>query len=123
MHHKYRAWDKVNKYMWYGDFVIDATDGSIWVAPNKPGDTDNREIERRENMELMQFTGREDINKKPLYEGDVVICHPENKYGRREINIDFYNGFDNGDGGSFELIGNIKENPELLHNEPAISTT
>lgn len=68
-----------------------------------------------EDIIPLQFTGRQDKNKKEIYNGDIVICHPENKYGRREIKIDLYKGFDNGDGGDFEIIGNIFENPELLN--------
>jgi uncharacterized phage protein (TIGR01671 family) len=64
---------------------------------------------------LMQWTGLIDKKGKDIYEGDIVICHPENKYGRRLIELDLYNGFNNGDGGNFEVIGNIHETPELLN--------
>ena len=42
---------------------IDLTDGN--------GDTAEYDFKE---VELMQFTGRHDINEKPVYEGDLVKC-------------------------------------------------
>ena len=65
-----------------------------------------------ERLEL--FIGIQDKNNVDIYENDVVIEHPENKYGIRIVKFDFINGFNDGGSTDWEVIGNLRENPELL---------
>jgi len=70
------------------------------------------------NWKLMQFTGLKDKNGKEIYEGDIVSA-----FGRTSA-VKFHDGyFDCGidyiesqslNVDSYEIIGNIYENPELL---------
>jgi hypothetical protein len=64
----------------------------------------------------MQFTGLRDVKGLDAYEGDIYNCGYKysdgtHKYGDRNIIKDIRD-FDPED--SFEIIGNIHQNPELL---------
>jgi len=112
---KFRAWDE-NKKKWlqkYKDIWLCVDDGRTCTLENS-GNWDSGDYLKGVSVILMQYTGLKDKNGKEIYEGDIVIVHPENKYGRRVIEIDLYEGFNHGDGGNFEIIGNIYENPELI---------
>jgi uncharacterized phage protein (TIGR01671 family) len=79
-------------------------------------------------IELMQYTGLKDKNGKEIYEGDVVkgywwekgeshrhigrVAYVMNAFKVRGVKQ--YLGFDDGLNPSYEIIGNIYENPELL---------
>jgi len=118
---KFRAWDKVEKYL---------------SKPFQLEDIDNGEIEEGtillSECELMQYTGLKDKNGKEIYEGDIYKdyyagkCKPkEEKFGKitiwegeptikvfRDIrNSSYFKGVDLR---YYEVIGNIYENPELL---------
>jgi uncharacterized phage protein (TIGR01671 family) len=115
---KFRAWDKDNKQMTV-DFAVFA-DGR-GAGAYDPVSSDGDEI--YENYELMQFTGLHDKNGKEIYEGDIVEYVGQIKEYHHEVK--FKNGcfiagtsLNNGtiEELNLEVIGNIWENPELIHN-------
>jgi uncharacterized phage protein (TIGR01671 family) len=110
---KFRAWDKTNKKMVYGnigfiqyenDFTVGAFDSFGYPIQNK-------------NVELMQYTGLKDKNGKEIYEGDIVRWFfMEERVSPIEYHKWFFQpkGWGNIDLSETEVIGNIYENPELL---------
>lgn len=112
---KFRAWDSKSQRMYY------------------QGEPDLEDIQSffhhyNDNDKLMQFTGLHDKNGKEIYEGDIVerrikVIEEEIVYIEKVVFVsgafqreckekelgDFYEApFQ-----TFEIIGNIHENPEL----------
>ena len=128
---KFRAWDKEKK-----EWIKLTTKGSLCIdgygqliKPNNGGETFDGDYE------LLQFTGLTDKNGKEIFEGDIIDWESRNdlKKGISEIVYRYLIVFEEGafigrgdirigskiklDGDfleSFEIIGNIYENPELL---------
>lgn len=55
---KFRAWDKIRKFM---ITIFDNTATDEWFLPNM-----------KEDYEIMQYTGINDIYGNEIYEGDIV---------------------------------------------------
>lgn len=129
---KFRAWDKDAGLMIAAERIlhIEFDRGEVkWIGCWYVGrDQDGDAIQQLGQVDkpiLMQFTGLKDKNGKEIYEGDVVFVPSTNRratsvvwqhgglvtkgnYERREQ----INAF-----GSYEVIGNVYENPELLSRE------
>jgi len=128
---KIRAWDKYDKVMcevrginWLEEIALCAP-----ILPNR------KAIAYRwksiEDFEFMLFTGKQDKNKKDIYDGDIgryqtaYVKNQKQEYGYRYILIKFdisslekiqqlliiSNLISQN---NLEIIGNIYQNPELL---------
>lgn len=105
---KFRSWDKEHKVMDFNPIVY--KEKYLMRMGNEIWGPDDDYI-------LMQYTGLKDANDKEIYEGDVVAS----QYGYY-FEIVFRDGcWFAGNSevgfspkGTFEVIGNIYENPELL---------
>lgn len=97
-------------------------------------DEDGDDWQESENFILMQSTGLKDKNGKEIFEGDVVVMDGWRRqvvtFGTQEVEEDFgsvriYRGFNLYLGGgypnavmsTFEVVGNIYENPELVEGD------
>ncbi|MCW1031258.1 YopX family protein [Streptococcus anginosus] len=127
---KFRAWDKTHKKL--GMIDADMQDGLFQSV--KIFDEDGDDWQESENFILMQSTGLKDKNGKEIFEGDVVVMDGWRRqvvtFGTQEVEEDFgsvriYRGFNLYLGGgypnavmsTFEVVGNIYENPELVEGD------
>ena len=124
---KFRAWDYdviQERYVMRNFESIQNNCGAYFFEPKKY--QPNPHI-------LMQFTGLIDKNEKEIYEGDIVKCHYFYYESEKEVvgeisfkDMGLWIETDNEDDSghllwitglheeSFEVIGNIYENPELI---------
>jgi YopX protein len=129
---KFRLWDQEKKVMCSVARISFGDDGSALtiIAEPAPAGEFYRGLVHGESGILMQFTGLKDKNGKEIYEGDIIEWRskrlpssPNRKRRgspstRRVIKWKSPSkagvGFNIGISKSYEVIGNIYENPELL---------
>lgn len=124
---KFRAWDNAEKKMWNVETIyiedgwVKVNDGSIYGV--------TKDLVR--DYIVMQATGVTSIyddNNTEFYEGDIVktkssprgrfIGYVGNAVSRFEVRgVKQYKGLKNDLDGSYVVIGNVHQNPELLEGE------
>ena len=125
--YKFRAWDK-RKEKFRDDVYIDS-DGNLYEFSKKTGYGTAISYLNDEYIDVTQYTGLVDINGKEIYEGDIVKNTTQQSYLGQTYEVTWnenwacYQLMDNGltsniplsqDFMSYEVIGNIYENPELI---------
>lgn len=124
---KFRAWDRLTDKM-FPVGIIDCSIQVVYIEESNGLDS----CRNSDEVELMQFTGFKDKNGKEVFEGDIIKDSEDfiaqvvydKEYAGFGLN---YQPFDLTDGlsvtfeelkneyqNTFEIIGNIYENPELL---------
>ena len=120
---KFRAWDKEGKVMI--DWFWLNSEGEAYETPVTLYDTPHTEIERNDDLILMQYTGLKDKNGLEIYEGDIVSYFTDSnsviewKNGGFIIKRVIDGAYDLMQMriADVEVIGNIWENLELLEEQ------
>lgn len=130
---KFRAWLPALKWM-CGVSAILFDEESIDVYKADDAERVTEMNVHQDEVTLMQSTGLKDKNGKEIFEGDVVVMDGRRRqvvtFGTQEVEEDFgsvriYRGFNLYLGGgypnavmsTFEVVGNIYENPELVEGD------
>ena len=131
---KFRAWDKEGKKMWTVKSLDFNLTSEFWHftgyrVTSPKGDSIDIDLYWSDNFELMQFTGLKDKNGKEIYHNDIIeelnIFTKEKKRGivkwfehecrwGLDLGNDEVTTFYFKKPNSYEVIGNIYENKELV---------
>ena len=127
---KIRAWDKEYEVM--TDWFWLSSEGDLYEEPVTVYDTPHLEIERNDDLIVMQYTGLKDKNGVEIYVGDFVLNYKKVTRNKKTTMVeDYWEVYYKKEYGQFllrsankvrhlsfaaelEISGNIYENPELL---------
>lgn len=117
MYSKFKVWDKQNEVMLEGNDVAMTANGLNLFVLNK--ETGLYEATWHNDYEMLWYTGRDDVNKQPIYSDYImqsstgtwlVSFEPESAAFTL---VDYYFNSIGADT-DLKVLGNIYENPELL---------
>ena len=130
---KFRAYDSGSLSHMYQPDEVMVCDGKIWIQDE---DSEANEWIVNNDLNLMQSTGLKDKNGKEIFEGDIIRYgtnvaeikrHPtlgfytvvdgRERFFGDEMSIDDFEEVAEEVSKTFEIIGNIYENPEILEVE------
>ncbi|MGH0422145.1 YopX family protein [Bacillus cytotoxicus] len=131
---KFRTWDKKYHMLEYDDSpdLLIGMDGKVYQKEERYyAGTTYVEYEVANHYEIMQYTGLKDKNGKEIYEGDILRI-TSNFELRKDVQnqvVEYREGYFHtfewtlfellrnrkDKKQTFEVIGNIYENPELLN--------
>ncbi len=134
---KFRAWDNLlNKMLVVYRVSFDGPVDGVQVhcyLDDRGAEGSTEYAYDGDGLILEQFTGLTDVNGKDIYEGDIIVSKPnEPKYEPLKIGVvkrskaragwcygtatatGEYNIWTSGKYRTYEIIGNVHENPELL---------
>lgn len=123
MRPKFRAYDSGSLSHMYQPDEVMVCDGKIWIQDE---DSEANEWIVNNDLNLMQSTGLCDLNGVEIFEGDIVrffdslyTVFYDIKEGSYRLKphddrwvVDYMSNFSSEE--SFEIVGNIYENKELL---------
>ncbi|WP_087129271.1 YopX family protein [Levilactobacillus brevis] len=132
---KFRVWDETQHKMLQVDY-IEFIDGKAYWVEASPADGNvqggnDGPVGGNSQLKLEQSTGLKDANSKEIYEGDIIVSKPnEPAFESPKIGVvkrsktdarwcyrtatDDYNIWTSGKYRTYEIIGNVHTNPELL---------
>ncbi|MEN2312517.1 YopX family protein [Lacticaseibacillus paracasei] len=128
---KFRVWDHNTDTMMIPD-NFEFCDGEIcWIDAGREAGPKSGNDGDPGQFEIMQYAGLHDKNGREIYEGDIIVTHPKSRYEAPKSGVVQYResrpmfGYKTEDGEeyniwssnayrTYEVIGNIFENPELL---------
>lgn len=108
-----RVWDKFNECFWYSDRFSKKVNYYLMLEEmSKSGN---------ELSEEQLFAGLHDKEGKPIYEGDIVnfdrkstVIFEDGAFSLKPFNSKYYYRLTQEQASVIEIIGNLRENPELL---------
>ena len=119
---KFRAWVKEKKAI-FEVILIDYVTKKVTYIVERIGHLLNIRHDKFNDVELMQYTGLKDKNRKEIYEGDIfhigskkilyvvewIDCGLKGRQIKNKswIGLDYWKD-------DIEVIGNIYENPEVI---------
>ncbi|MCG0592342.1 prophage Lp2 protein 26 [Lactiplantibacillus plantarum] len=132
---KFRAWDKVQNKMLLPDNIEFIHGQAYWAEASTDGQDECSNDGKVDGIgalfELEQFTGLTDVNGNEIYENDIIVSRPtEPILGSPKIGVvklskvsfswccetgnNEYNIWKTDKYRTYEVIGNVHANPELL---------